>query len=144
MAHRTSQREDASQGNRMKFVSKVTKNVVYNPVARAVAKAKVKQAMTDHRISIFLLDDGDDCYSEMFTSAKAIFIIGHCLEEMGLTDTPDYRKIKSALNICVECSEKWKWRKEWAITIDNALQISQDQWSKVDPKLLRKAIDLYA
>ena len=127
----------------MKFVSKVTKNVVYNPVARAVAKAKVKQAMTDHRISIFLLDDGDDCYSEMFTSAKAIFIIGHCLEEMNLTDTPDYRKIKSALNICVECSEKWKWKKEWAITIDNALQISQDQWSKVDPKLLRKAIDLY-
>lgn len=128
----------------MKFVTKVTKNVVYNPVARAVAKAKVQKAMTDHRISIFMLDDGEDCYSEMFTSAKAIFIIGHCLEEQNQMDSPEYRKIKSAMNICVECSKDWKWKKEWAITIDNALQISQDQWSKVDPKLLRKAIDLYA
>lgn len=128
----------------MKFVKKVKKNVVYNPVARAVAKAKVKQAMTDHRISLLMLDDGEDCFSEMFTSGKAIFIIGHCLEEMGLTDSPDFRKIRSAMNICVECSNDWKWKKEWAITIDNALQIAQDQWSKVDPDLLRKAIDQYA
>lgn len=128
----------------MKFVKKVKKNVVYNPVARAVAKAKVKQAMTDHRISLLMLDDGEDCFSEMFTSGKAIFIIGHCLEEMGLTDSPDFRKIRSAMNICVECSNDWKWKKDWAITIDNALQIAQDQWSKVDPDLLRKAIDQYA
>jgi hypothetical protein len=128
----------------MKFVHKVSKNAVYNPVARAVAKAKVKEAMTDHRISLLMLDEGQDCHDEMFASAKAIFIIGHCLEQLGLTESPEYRKIKSALNICVECSENWKWKKEWAITIDNALQISQDQWSKVDPNLLRKAIDLYA
>lgn len=128
----------------MKFVKRVPKNVVYNPVARAVAKQKVKQAMTDHRISIFMLDDGADCYSEMFTSSKAIFIIGHCLEEMGKTDSPEFRKVRSALNICIECSKDWKWKKEWAITIDNALQICQDEWGKVDPEMLRKAIDLYA
>lgn len=128
----------------MKFVSKVTKNAVYNPVARAVAKAKVKEAMTDHRISLLMMDEGQNCHDEMFTSAKAIFIIGHCLEEMGLTESPEYRKIKSAMNICVECSKDWTWKKEWAITIDNALQITQDQWGKIDPKLLRKAIDLYA
>jgi len=127
----------------MKFVKRVPKNVVYNPVARAVAKQKVKEAMTDHRISLLILDEGENCQSEMFTSSKAIFIIAYCLEEMGKTDSPEFRKIKSALNICVECSKDWKWKKEWAITIDNALQICQDEWGKVDPEMLKKAVDLY-
>jgi hypothetical protein len=126
----------------MKFVTKVDRNTGMNPVARAIAKQKLKDSITSHRISIFLLDDGEDAASEMVATSLPVYAMMTCYEELKKTESVEYRKLKSAGNILLQCSESgFKWKREFAITIDNALQICQDEWTRVPPKVLNQAIN---
>lgn len=125
------------------LVKTVSKNTALNPIARAVAKKKLESSMRDHRISILMLDEGEDASSEVTASSVPIYAIIFSLDELNKTDSVEYRKLKSAGNILLECAEnKFKWRRDWAVTIDNALEICQEQWSKIPPKTLQKAISL--
>lgn len=126
----------------MKFVTKVNRNTGMNPIARAIAKQKLKESITNHRISIFLLDDGEDASSEMVATSLPVYAMMTCLEELKQTDSVEYRKLKSAGNILLRCSESgFKWKREYTITIDNALEICQEQWTRIPPQTLNRAIN---
>ena len=113
-----------------------------NPIARAIAKQKLKESITSHRISIFLLDDGENAVSEMVATYLPVYAMMTCLEELKQTDSVEYRKLKSAGNILLRCSESgFKWKREYTITIDNALEICQEQWTRIPPKTLNRAIN---
>ena len=68
----------------MKFVTKVNRNTGMNPIARAIAKQKLKESITSHRISIFLLDDGENAVSEMVATYLPVYAMMTCLEELKL------------------------------------------------------------
>lgn len=113
-----------------------------NPVARAYAIKKMKESVVSHRISIFLLNEGEDAQSQLTATALPVFAMMYCLEKLNEEDSIDYRKLKSAVNVLLECSgNHFKWRRDYAITIDNALGIAQDRWGKIPKELLGGAID---
>lgn len=113
-----------------------------NPVARAYALQKMKEAVTSHRISIFLMDDDENAESATMATSLPVFAMMFCLEELKQEDSVDYRKLKSAVNVLLECSgNSFKWKRDYAITIDNALGIAQDRWGKIPKELLGRAID---
>lgn len=121
---------------------KKRKSLASNPVARAFAIKKLKEAVVSHRISIFLLDEGQDAGSELTATAMPVFAMMYCLEKLKEEDSIDYRKLKSAVNVLLQCSsDEFKWKKEYAITIDNALGIAQDRWGKIPRELLGEAVD---
>ena len=117
------------------------KNVARNPVARAFAKQKLRQSMLDMRIHLLMMDDGTPCQSEILTISDAIFVMACCYEFMGQTDSVEFRKLKSAMKVLEECSETgFKWRKEWAITMDNAIDICSENWTKIPSVTFQRAM----
>ena len=113
-----------------------------NPVARAYALKKMKDAVVSHRISIFLMNDDENAESATVATSLPVFAMMYCLENLKEEDSVDYRKLKSAVNVLLECSGNgFKWKRDYAITLDNALWIAQDRWGKIPKELLSEAID---
>ena len=117
------------------------RNIARNPVARAFAKQKLKQSMLDLRIRFMLMDDGEACESEVLTISDSIFVMSCCYEFLGQKDSIEFRKLRSAMNVLTECSEsQFKWRKEWAVTIDNAIDICSENWTKIPSVTFQRAM----
>lgn len=117
------------------------KNVARNPVARAFAKQKLRQSMLNMRIHLLMMDDETPCQSEVLVISDAIFVMACCYEFMGQTDSVEFRKLKSAMKVLEECSETgFKWRKEWAITMDNAIDICSENWTKIPSVTFQRAM----
>ena len=113
-----------------------------NPIARAYGIKKMKDAVVSHRISVFLMEDDEYAESAMIATSLPVFAMMFCLEELKEEDSVDYRKLKSAVNVLLECSgNSFKWKRDYAITLDNALGIAQDRWGKIPQELLGRAVN---
>lgn len=118
------------------------RNVARNPVARAIAAQQLKKRMIDHRIQLFMLYEGDNAREHVLPIADPIFIMAYALEMMGQEDSVDHRKLRSAMRLLVDCSErKFTWRKADAITIDNAIEICVNEWTKVPADMFHEAMN---
>lgn len=114
------------------MIKLMDRNVARNPVARAIAKQQLKQAMLDMRIALLLMEEGADVSQHILTISDSIHVIAACYEIMGKNDTREGRMLRSALLVMQECSKSgFKWRKDWAITIDNAINICSENWTKI-------------
>lgn len=118
------------------------KNIAKNPIARAVAAQKLKQKMLDHRIQLLMLDEDVDARAHILPISDAIFVMAYACELMGKEDSVEYRKLKSAMLTLTACSErKFRWHNADAITIDNAIGICVDDWTKVPHNTLQQSIN---
>lgn len=110
-------------------------------MARAFAKKKLKQDMLDMRIRFLLMNENEQCQSEVLVISDAIFVMACCYEFMKQEDRVEFRKLRSAMRVLEECSETgFKWRKEWAITIDNAIDICSENWTKIPSDIFQRAM----
>lgn len=117
------------------------RNIARNPVARAIAKQQLKQAMLDMRIALLMMEDGDNVHQHIMTISDSIFVVAAAYELMGWQDSSDFRKLRSSMNVLTECSESgFKWRREWAITIDNAIDICAENWTKIPSVTFQQAM----
>lgn len=117
------------------------KNISKNPIARAVAKKQLYSAMLDARIHILMMEEGESAESTLAPIAEGIFVMARAYELMDEMESVDYRKLRSAMLIFVECSEnKFTWRQSYAITVTNAIEICVDNWTRVPVKTLQLAI----
>lgn len=120
---------------------RISKNRANNPVARAIAKQKLKEAMLDMRIHLLMMDDGADCEKEILTINESIHVVAYCYEAMGKVDSVEFRMLRSAIKILIECSSKgFIWDTGWAITIDNAIKIASEKWSKIPSEVFNDAL----
>jgi hypothetical protein len=116
--------------------------VARNPVARAVAAQQLKKRMIDHRIQLFMLDEGADARAHIMPISDAVFIMAYAFELIKDEDSIEYRKLRSAMLVLVACSErKFTWRKIDTITIDNAIDICVNKWTKIPSDILQQAMN---
>jgi hypothetical protein len=118
------------------------RNVARNPVARAIAAQQLKKRMIDHRIQLFMLYEGDDAKDHILPIADPIFIMSYAFEQIGEEDSVEHRKLRSAMLVLVACSErKFVWNKADAITIDNAIEICVDNWTRIPPDVFQASMN---
>ena len=118
------------------------RKVARNPVARAVASQQLKKRMVDQRIQLFMLEEGVDARNNILPISDAVFIMAYALELVKQEDSSDYRKLKSAMLVLVNCSErKFVWHKADTITIDNAIEICVNRWTKIPTDTLHEAMN---
>lgn len=118
-----------------------TEKIAKNPIARAVAADKLKKRMLDQRIELFMMDEGQDARAQVIPIADSVFVLAAAYEMMKWEDKVEFRKLKSAMMVLTECSErKFKWYRSDTVTIDNAITICVDNWRKVPPTVLYEAI----
>lgn len=117
------------------------KNVVYNPIGRAIAKERLRRTAVDHRIGMMMLVEGEYAASEAIAMSFIIHALMACLEDMKETDSVDFRMLKSGSRVLEDLSKRgFAWRKADAITLDNAMDICIRRWADIDPALLQKHI----
>jgi hypothetical protein len=116
--------------------------IARNPVARAVAAQQLKKRMVDHRIQLLMLDEGVDAKEHIMPISDSIFIMAYALQLDGKEDSTEHRKLRSAMLVLVDCSERrFIWHKADAITIDNAIDICVSNWTRVPSDTLQEAMN---
>jgi hypothetical protein len=125
----------------MGLIKKVPKTTAMNPVARAVAKEKLKQEVLTNRIALFMMDEGVDCRDSIVVLSLPIYAIMVCLED-DKEDTVDSRKMKSACAVLSQIAQTgFIWKKEHAVTLDNALEICLRRWAGIPSAKLNRVIN---
>ena len=123
------------------FITKAPRQVVLNPIARAFAKDRLKRVALTHRIGMMMLVENEYAASEAIAMSFIVHALMACLEEMGESDSVDFRMLKSASNVLVDLSKRnFAWHKADAVTLDNAMEICVKRWAGIDPDLLQKHI----
>lgn len=128
----------------MKLIKKVKKTVALNPIARAIAKEKLRSVVTTMRIKFMMLGEGEDCVEYAVPVATPVYAMLGALEAIGETESVDFRMLKSGAKVLLEISErKFRWRRADAVTIDNALEICERRWPGIAPRVLNEQIQIY-
>ena len=119
----------------------ISRNKAHNPVANALVKAQLKKEMLNMRIHLLMMDDKAFCKDEILSISDTIHIIAACYEMMGMLETREFRMLRSAMNIMLECSQAgFIWKREWAITMDNAIGICSEHWNKIPSDIFAGAV----
>jgi len=117
------------------------RNIARNPIARALIKQEMKKAMLDMRIYILMLEDGESAHDAIMTIADSMHVVARCYEIMEKQDSVEFRMLRSALSILRECSEnKFIWKRSYAITLDNAINICSQNWTKIPSKIFQEGM----
>jgi hypothetical protein len=115
--------------------------IARNPVAKAIAAQQLKKRMVDQRIHLFMLEENEDARAQIMPISDSVFIVACAYEMMEQKDTVNYRKLRSAMQVLTDCAERgFIWRTSDAVTIDNAIGICVDNWTKIPSVTLQKAM----
>lgn len=116
-------------------------HVARNPVARAIAREQLRVAMLDMRINLMMMEDGEDCKEAILTISDSIHVIAACYEIMDKNDSVEARMLRSAMKVMRECAEAgFIWSKAYAITLDNAIHICSENWTKIPSAIFQRAM----
>lgn len=126
----------------MKLVpKKVRKNVGMNPVARAVARAKLRQALLDQKIQLYLLEEGAPCAVVCFMISQmlSVMIEAAQLDKSVGTDNPEVRVMRGAVSACEQMIEKDKFARINLVALEQGLEAAYALNMRLDPAAFNRA-----
>ena len=108
----------------------VDEHVARNPVARAVARTRLRQAMADFQTRLYMLNDGESVPVDCQAAAKALAVAAATLDVQGLGDSIEARIIAGGLGAITDIARtRWLWRQRHAVAIDTALEYAKGVYS---------------
>lgn len=100
----------------------VPQHVARNPVARAVARTRMTQAVLDFQIRLHLLPAGTEVRGDTLTCAHVLAVAAAVLQHEGTSQSPHGRVIAGAMTALAQCSERgFAWQPRDAVAVDQAL-----------------------
>lgn len=119
----------------------VPQDVARNPVARAISRKRIQQAMRDFAIQIYSLQPGQYVASELQAAAKVLFVALAVAKRQGLgNDEPKVRVMNGGMSAIAQISERgWRWRLVDATALDMALRHAQQLVETAQPADLQRA-----
>ncbi len=112
-----------------------------NPVARAVARAKLKQALLDQKIQLYLLEDGAACAGICFMIAQMLSALIEAaeLDKRVGTDNVDVRVIRGAISACEQMIETDRFVRMNIVALEQGLDAAYALHARVFPEAFNKA-----
>jgi hypothetical protein len=126
----------------MKLVpKKVSKNTGMNPVARAIARAKLKQALLDQKIQLYLLGDGAPCAGVcvMIAQMLSALIEAAELDKTVGTDNVDVRVMRGAISACEQMIETDRFARINIVALEKGLDAAFALNTRVSPEAFNRA-----
>jgi uncharacterized protein YaiI (UPF0178 family) len=101
----------------------VSEHVARNPVARAIARQRIADAVRDFQIRLHLLEDGDDVQADIPAAAKVLAVALSVMQQTGRMATPEARVMSGAMGQCAAVSQRrYRWTNGDAVAIDEGLR----------------------
>ena len=123
---------------RVKYVSR---NTAMNPVARAVAQKKLASELLNHKIKLYMMQDGESCYVLLENLAMMLATIGVASEldpDVGGDDV-GVRILRGGMSACQALIKTDKWDSTQAVPIERALDEAQLLNKRVHPVYIARA-----
>jgi hypothetical protein len=115
---------------------RVARDVGRNPVAQAVARSILKQAVLDQKIQLYLLAEDAPCVD---TLVPIVMLFTAFIASAGRDDTREVRILKGAVSACEQMITNNSYRKTNTTTLDVALDCAVELSRQVDPVLFNRA-----
>lgn len=126
----------------MRLVPKKVKsrNAGMNPVARAVARAQVKQALLDQKIQLYLLDEGAPCTDTclMICQMLSAIIEAAAIDKIDL-DNADVRVMRGAISACEQMLSYDKFSRANIVALERGLDAAFELHARVSPEAFNSA-----
>ena len=108
----------------------VDEHIGRNPVAHAMAKARVISSTRDFCTRLYMLPEGEKVHSDLQSAAKVLAVAIRIAEVAGRIDTPPGRIMRGGMQCLVQLAQRdARWRKMDAAAIDAALMHALDEYS---------------
>ena len=126
------------------YIKVVSKAVATNPIARAVARQKLKQKLVDQKIALYMKDDGEDCVELMEGLGTTLAIIGMAasLEPKIKQDDKRLSVLRGGLSACQQLLLSGKFDKSQTVSICRALDEAESLNFWLSPTSIQKAVTL--
>lgn len=126
------------------YIRSVPKNVATNPIARAVARQKLRHKIVDQKIALYLMEVGDDCGELLEGLETTLAIIGMAaeMEPKILPDDQRLRILRRGLSACQQMIKSGKCVKGQIISICRALDEAEGLNVWISAAAIQKAITL--
>lgn len=107
------------QNTQMRWFQTTEQHIARNPIARAVAKKRLRSSMIDACIKFYLTPNGDKLVEDVDATATVLATA----QEILLARQEEDPVIKGAMSVCQECAQRsFLWQQKYAVTLDVALQ----------------------
>lgn len=126
----------------MKLVpTKVKKTTGMNPVARAIARQKLKDALTAQKIQLYLLEEGAACAGICFMIAQMLSALIEAaeLDKTVGTDSSDVRIMRGAISACEQMMETDRFARINLVSLDKGLDAAFALNMRVSPEAFNRA-----
>lgn len=120
---------------------RVTRNAGMNPIARAVAREQLRQAITNQKIQLYLLTEGADCAeicAPMLMIFKALIAAAGADPAVG-TDNYEVRILRGGVSACEQMITDNYYRRLNTTSLDVALDCAAELNRRVKPELFNQA-----
>lgn len=126
------------------YIKVVSKAVATNPIARAVARQKLRHKIVDQKIALYLMNDGDDCVELLEGLGTTLAIIGMAaeMEPKILPDDQRLRILRGGLSACQQLIKSGKFDKSQTVSICRALDEAEGLNVWLSAAAIQKAITL--
>jgi len=127
------------------MIKVVRKQVAMNPVARAVARAKLHSTLTTQKIALYLMDPGSPCAELMDGLGQTLAIIGYAHEWEHRSDSsevihcPEIRILRGGLSACRQMEATDWYDPMNTVAISNALDAAESLNKKLKPESVQQA-----
>ena len=122
-------------------VKYVNKNTALNPVARAMAQKKLADALLNHKIKLYMMQDGESCYALLEGLAMMLATIGVASEldpDIGGEDV-GVRILRGGMSACQALIKTDKWDSTQVVAIERALDEAQLLNKRVHPVYIARS-----
>lgn len=100
----------------------VDEHVARNPVARAVARTKLKRAVLDFQLRLYNLLPGTNVQADAQAAARVLAVALRVLDNADLGSTPDARVMAGGMGcLSALAQRRWAWHTQDAVAVDQAL-----------------------
>jgi len=124
------------------YFKKVKKNTAKNPIARAIAQAKLRSVITDSKIKLYMKQKGDQCADLMEAIGYALAVIGYASDidpDIGHDDRR-VRVLRGGLSACQQMLLSDSYDPINTVSIDVALDAAEELNRIVKPEFANRAV----
>lgn len=112
----------------------------FNPVAQAVARAKLRAALVDQKIRLYLMSPGEPCADLMQGLGSTLSLVGFAAELSGLRDDHRLKILRGGLSACRQLFDSGRYDPLQTVAIAGALDAAEQLNRKINPKDMDRAV----
>lgn len=118
----------------------VSEHVARNPVACAIARNTLTEAVRDFQTRLYLLADGENVQADIMAAARVLAVALAIRDKAGRGGDPDARVMAGAMGQCTDISRRrFIWKTTDAVAIDVGLQRAVDVYCKASAQQIQDA-----